>query len=711
MVLWQFYKTPRIPDPPQAEIWKIDPARYGRTGRKAPFILDPREFHGRTEPIMIEFTKPSRWKSFWSGLLVGMLLMGLLSHAPSAYDYTKAFVGTTATPAEPSTTPPQVVLAPAPTPAPTPEPAPTPKPTNLFVFDAEFLAQGMTPARLNESQGTALFKVLSAPVAPIAPPAVREEESCDDVRCHILVLVKQFESYYPAFISSYLSGEPQEEEEDEKNDDASEPPMDYFDWVIAVDQAIFQGTTPAFFPMVNEESATDFYDMTLGHFRKVKKYESVVKAAFNSLFVLDANLLKNAMTPARLTKVQGQALFELFALQDKCCSVDDVFCRLSALLRQALGHEDDNNSNNNFAWITTVWNSAIYPETTPAYLPSGETDGDSGIPFFQLSEGHSRNPELDYVFTYWQQRVEDYFNAASSCPGTDSVRAIYKHVKNSFFENTEASTKGWFSHPYGYTPAFDLDELVDVVNARFRELRVIPWDYQMQGAVLYEQLKHHHNFKRTCHALWTEHPALFPSTLGGKVIRSLIELIFGKHPMPSIRRRSCIDSSPASDGVDPVEVAQCHAWIRDPDRSDYELANFEYSPVWERSEPEFAEWDIPHLAWDVENKRVAMPQLDEKCHAREFLKYDFLQNIYDYSNVCADLWAKYPHTKNLHYRDDSSPYLRPDKSQKPFNMVGLQSFCLSLDIDRTRGGFETDPYRRHGQHLAEQDIIWLLHSD
>jgi len=163
--------------------------------------------------------------------------------------------------------------------------------------------------------------------------------------------------------------------------------------------------------------------------------------------------------------------------------------------------------------------------------------------------------------------------------------------------------------------------------------------------------------------------------------------------MPTIRRRSCTDLSPASDGVDPVEVAQCHAWARDPDRMFYDG---EYPPVWELPHE-----DYPLLAQDVQNKRVAMPQLDEKCHAREFLKYEFLQNALDYSGICAALWA------------DSSPFLSTDKSQKVFNQESLQSFCLSLDFDRTRDDFETDPSRQHNKDLllVKAGALRLIHSD
>ena len=592
------------------------------------------------------------------------------------------------------TTPPQVVLAPH-----------TPTPTNLFMLDAKLLAQSMTPARLNESQGMALFKLVSppvvAPVASVAPTV--EEEGCSTELCFLLVTAK---SYLPAFLHTYIIGDPQEEDDD-KND-AVLPPINYFDWVVDVDQAVFQGTTPAFLPSgrgpTTKESASAFYQMTLGHERKVKKYESVVESALNSLFVLDADLIKNAMTPARLSEVQAHALIDLFA-EDKCCSVDDILCRLAALLGQVLGHDDDN-SNDNFAWITTVWNSAIYRETTPAVLPSGSTDGDSGITYYQLTEGHSRN--LDHpnsAHIMWQQHVED-FNTA--CPGTDSVFAIIEDVTTSFVQNTKDATKGWYIETPGSAPAFNLKELVKTVNARFREMRAIRWDYHMQGTVLYEKLKPHHNFRSTCDALWNAHPALRPTTLWEQFFRSLI--FFGKPsvpPMPTIRRRSCTDLSPASGGVDPVEVAQCHAFARDPDRMDYDLYDGEYPPVWKRSHK-----DYPIIAWDVRNKRVAMPQLDEECHAREFLKYEFLQNVYDYSDICAALWAEHWHTKGVHYRADSSPFLSTDKSQKPFAQTALQSFCLSLDLDRTRDDFKTDPNRQHGKPvLVKPDIIRLIHTD
>ena len=60
--------------------------------------------------------------------------------------------------------------------------------------------------------------------------------------------------------------------------------MDYFDWVIDVDQASLQGTTPAFLlsELTTEDSATAFYQMTVGHARKINKYESVVESAFDT---------------------------------------------------------------------------------------------------------------------------------------------------------------------------------------------------------------------------------------------------------------------------------------------------------------------------------------------------------------------------------------------------------------------------------------------
>ena len=444
--MWQFYKTPRIPNPPRPELWKIDPARYGRSNH---CILNPLEFHQRTQPIVIQFKKPSNWnwKSFLSGVFVGLLLLGLYSHAPSAYDYTKAFVSTsTATlrfcflslprasaslvlkhlsstvllHSQPTTTPAApFVLAPK-------------YPTNSFLFDAGILAQSMTPARLTESQATAMSQVLSPPpvdpVEPVAPTVEGDSaDSCATNLCQILEAAKPALSvaskaarpyllltskvFGLTFLESYLLGEPHEEEDD-KNDDASSQSIDYFDWVVDVDQAVFHGTTPASLPMVNEESASAFFDMTLGHKHKGKKYVSAVEAALNDLFVLDYDLLKQSVTPARLTEVQGHGLFELRApAEDKCCPMD-ILCRLFAVapkyipeLLELLGY-DDYNSNKlapNFAWITTVWDQAIYRETTPAFLPSGRTNEDSGISFYELTEGHSRNPEPDAASTdFWR---------------------------------------------------------------------------------------------------------------------------------------------------------------------------------------------------------------------------------------------------------------------------------------------------------------------
>ena len=159
-------------------------------------------------------------------------------------------------------------------------------PTNLFSFDAGLLAQSMTPARLNESKGTALFKLVSLMAEPVAP-TVEEENSCATHLCHILVAAKPYLSvasqtakpYLPAFLHTYLL---EDDEGDDKND-ASQP-IDYFDWVITVDQASLEGTTPAFLPSgrgptpTTEESASSFFEMTLGHAPKIKKSESVVES-------------------------------------------------------------------------------------------------------------------------------------------------------------------------------------------------------------------------------------------------------------------------------------------------------------------------------------------------------------------------------------------------------------------------------------------------
>ena len=319
------------------------------------------------------------------------------------------------------TTPPQVVVASA--------PAPVPSPTNLFAFDAPLLAQSMTPARLNETQGAALFKVISL-AEPVAPPV--EKESCDEVSflCRLSVAAK---TYLPVFLQTYILGEPQGE--DDIEDDAVEP-FDYFDWVITVcDQAIFDGTTPAFLLSgpTTEESAAAFYQMTLGHSRTIKKYESAAETALKDLFVLDADLLKNAMTPARLSEVQGQALFQALApVEIECCPVADILCRISAvapkyipefLKAYLLGppEDDDDKPIDFFEWVVAVWNQSIYRETTPAILPSGPTDEDSGVSFYKLTH----NPDPEEIDLDLQHLFEDNLEV---CAESDSLFAIVRQV-------------------------------------------------------------------------------------------------------------------------------------------------------------------------------------------------------------------------------------------------------------------------------------------
>jgi len=318
------------------------------------------------------------------------------------------------------TTPPQVVVAPA--------PAPVPSPTNLFAFDAALLAQSMTPARLNETQATALFKVISL-AQPAAPPT--EKESCDEESflCRLSVAAK---TYLPAFLQTYILGDTQEQ--DDIEDDAVEP-FDYFDWVITVcDQAIFDGTTPAFLlnGPTTEESAAAFYQMTLGHFRKVKKYESAAETALKDLFVLDADLLEQSMTPARLTEVQGQALFDALAPveDEQCCPFGDMLCRLSAvapkyipefLKAYLVGPPEDDKPIDLFEWVVAVWNQSIYRETTPAFLPSGPTDKDSGVSFYKLAH----NPDPEEIDFYPQHLFEDNLEV---CAESDSLFAIVRQV-------------------------------------------------------------------------------------------------------------------------------------------------------------------------------------------------------------------------------------------------------------------------------------------
>jgi len=686
------------------QIYHIDPKRNPR------MVVHPQIFHGRTEPILIEFMEPPpppppppcpccaarqlSWRKARAvaGALVAVLLIGLLCRfAPRAYEFGKAFASVPRTTHDVA----PVVVAPV--------------PTNLFAFDGDILARSMTPARLNATQGDALFRLLSMAAEPVAPPVVEEDsaDSCATDLCQILEAARPFLSvvaratkqYLPAFFETYLL-----EDDADKNDDASSQPMDYFDWVINVDKAVFEGITPAFLPSggpITEESASVFYEMTSGHTRKVKKYESDVESALNSLFVLDSHLLENAMTPARLTEVQGQAFSDLFGpVEDTCCPMDDILCRLSAvapkyvpefLQTYLFGQPHDDNSSNgltrNFAWMTTVWNHAIYRDTTPAFLPGGPTDSDSGISFYQLTQGASRNPDPDAEYIEMRQFVEGRLTA---CAETDSLSAIARQVKY-FTPNTKASQKkAW----YIQTPPADSEtftsDLMPLVDARFREMPAIHWDYHLQGTVLYEKMKTFHDFELTCAALWAEHPALRPTTLWEKLFRSFF---FGKARIPTIRRRSCTDLSPASGGVDPVEVGQCHAYARDP-------------------EPGKPSEKVPSLLeWDVRHKLRVMPHVDETCHARGYLKYDFLQQSFDFSTVCKALWAKHPHTKGVRYRrDNSEAVLHTEVHLEPFNQLALQNFCLSLDLDRSRDKW--DPNRHHGQmNVGNPGFFGLIYSD
>ena len=273
---------PEPDDRVEMETWEIEPT--------SSFAFRPRIFQSRirpNKPIMVTFkdvpcpccaARQRFWSSFWRILpmaVVSVLMIGLMCAAREAnlYEYSKTAFASYAP--QPRTTPaPQVVLAPSPTTTATTT-------TNLFSLDAGLLSQSMTPARLTESQGEALFKVLSLDEdEPVAPP-LKEKVGCDDDDCWCLFLavVNHFEPYYPAFITSYFQGDSQED----KND-AVEPPFDYFDWVISVDEAVFHGTTPASLPLVNEESASAFYQMTLGHAPKIKKSQSVVESAESAAF-------------------------------------------------------------------------------------------------------------------------------------------------------------------------------------------------------------------------------------------------------------------------------------------------------------------------------------------------------------------------------------------------------------------------------------------
>ena len=304
------------------ETWVLDPTK--------PFAFLPEIFQGRTQPIKVTFDLEkvpppppppppppcpccAARKLFWrkvrvgAGAFLAILLIGLLCHvAPSAHEYAKTAFASYAP--KPRTTQAQHVA---------------PPPSNFipFSFDAGLLTLAMTPARLSESQGEALFRVLSLmDEEPVAPPAaVKEKVGCDEDDCWCLFLAVI--NHYPAIITNYLRGDPEDDHEDYKNDE----PIDYFDWVIDVDEAILHGTTPASLPSgsTTEESASAFYEMTRGHAPKINKSDSE-SAAFDTTTAWPG-------TDAFLAIVQNVIDFG----QSTSDSVFDIFRSVFGIFRSA----------------------------------------------------------------------------------------------------------------------------------------------------------------------------------------------------------------------------------------------------------------------------------------------------------------------------------------------------------------------------------------
>ena len=437
----------------------------------------------------------------------------------------------------------------------------------------------------------------------------------------------------------------------------------------------------------------------------------VVEPALMNLFGFDAHLLEQSKTPARLNEVQGKALSELLMpAKKKCCDKDDVMCRISAVAPKyipdflkpyLLGPQEvEDESINFFDWVVTVCDQSIWTETTPAFLLGGPTDEESGISFYQMTQGHSRNPDPEEIDLDLQELIEEDFKA---CAESDSVSDILSRVFT-FRENTLVQETVWLARTTFEAKA-NFQSLLEVTKARFRELPAVRFHYHLQGTIIYEEMKRSHDFGSTCEELWTEHPALRPKTLWEK-LRD--DLFFRTPSMPSIRRRSCADVSPASGGVDPIEVAQCHAYARDP--SPVDLHKFPPKKPWK-----FA----PDIEEHVTKKRNAMPLVDETCHANEFRKYEFMQRLYDYSDVCSELWADHPRTnpkarrqKWVQRDDGSATTWWKAAFEKNSNLAGLESFCLSRYLDRKRAiYYRSDPSRNQRAPKPDNPLLQLVHSD
>ena len=180
--------------------------------------------------------------------------------------------------------------------------------------------------------------------------------------------------------------------------------------------------------------------------------------------------------------------------------------------------------------------------------------------------------------------------------------------------------------------------------------------------------------------------------------------------MPPMRRRNYFDLSPASGGVNPVVVAQCHAFARDPEPIDYDKF------------PARGPSDINGLGLgffgNVSYKHKAMPLVDDISHAFETVKYEFLQRFYDYADVCSTLWADHPRTnpkaprlKHVTQEDGSVTTWWAAEFLKNPNLAGFESLCLSLHWDRSRLFFFADPTRNPWAPKPDDPLLRLLHVD
>jgi len=447
-----------------------------------------------------------------------------------------------------------------------------------------------------------------------------------------------------------------------------------------------------------------------------------VEPVLMNLFAFDGPLLKNSMTPARLNQVQGEALFEFFERftepSVECCPVDDILCRISAVAPKyipeflkpyLLGPQEDDVDDDNpidFSdWVVTVCDQSIWSETTPAFLPHGATDEDSGIAFFQMTQGNSRNPDPEESDLELQHLFEDDLEV---CAESDSLVDIVSRLFT-FTENSRVQETVWHVQP-PLAPQSNFRGYVKQANARFRELPAVRFHYHLQGTVLYEEMKQTHDFGAMCEALWTDYPALRPQSLWEQLQDDLLSKERKPH-MPTLRRRSYIDLSPASGGVNPVSVAQCHAFARDPEPIDYDdkIAAGAAS-------------EINGLGFGffggATAKHNAMPLVDDVLHAFETVKYEYLQRFYDYADVCSTLWTDHPRTsptaprrKHVTQEDGSVTTWWAAEFQKNPNLAGFESLCLSLHWDRSRFFYFADPTRNPLAPKPDDPLLRLLHVD